>query len=343
MEEKNIKEPSKESKISIGWLVAGILLVVIIVLGVLLGVKGNMNLGSYNLAWSKIKIMNTADAQKKVSDYINNEVLAGKTTAEISDIKEQNGVYIFKVTVQGQSFDSYMSIDGSLLFPEGMAMTSATNANTNTSAEIPKTEKPTAYLFTMSYCPYGNEAEKAMKPVVDLLKDKATIEPHYVIYGNYASNKGAAAEDYCLDSTEKYCSMHGVEELKENVRELCIYRDQKDKFWSYIEKVNANCTVKNIATCWEQQAVEAGINAATVKTCEADEAETLLAKEVELNTRYDISGSPSLVINDTESKASRSAEGYKTAICSGFTTEPAECSQDLSSASTATDTNATCE
>lgn len=342
MEEKTT-EQSKESKISIGWLAAGALLIIIIALAVLLGVKGNINVGGYNLAWSKAEILSTADAQSKVSDYVNNEVLAGKTEAEISDLTEKNGVYIFTVTVQGQSFDSYMTKDGSILFPEGMAMGEAAAETAAAATEIPKAEKPTAYLFTMSYCPYGNEAEKAMKPVVDLLKDKAVIEPHYVIYDNYAKNKGAKSEDYCLDSSEKYCSMHGIEELKQNVRELCIYRDQKDKYWPYIEKVNANCTVKNIAECWETQAKEAGIDTATVSACEKNESETLLAKEVELNTKYDISGSPALVINDTKYEAGRSAESYKDGICSGFNAQPSECNQDLSSASAASNTNASCE
>lgn len=331
MEEKIIKDKKekcaceKESKISIGWLVAGVLLIVIIAVVAMLGFKSNFNVAGYNLAWTKTKVLNVADAQTKVSDYINNEVLAGKTKAEISDLKEANGVYTFKVTVQGQSFDSYMSKDGAILFPEGMAITTTTTAAANT--EIPKTTKATAYLFTMSYCPYGNEAEKAMKPVVDLLKDKAVIEPHYIV-----SQSGSG-----------YASLHGEQELNEDVREICIYKYQPDKYWSYIEAVNDACTSKNVDTCWETVAKTANIDTAQITTCQTDEASTLLAAELALSTKYSVTSSPSLVINDTLYNGARSAQGYKTGICSGFTTAPAECSQDLSSTTTTTtNTNASC-
>jgi len=333
MEEKTIKEKNekcaceKESRISIGWLIAGILLIAIIAVVALLGFKSNINIAGYNLAWSKTKVLNAADAQTKVSDYINNEVLAGKTKAEISSLTEQNGVYIFKVTVQGQSFDSYVSKDGSILFPEGMAMTAATGETAAATTEIPKVEKATTYLFTMSYCPYGNEAETAMKPVVDLLKDKAVVEPHYIVSKSDAG----------------YASLHGEQELNEDVREICIYKYQPDKYWSFIEAVNDACTSKNVDTCWEAVAKTAGIDTAKIATCQTDEADTLLAKELALSTKYNVTGSPSLVINDTVYTGGRSAQSYKTGICSGFTTAPTECSQDLASSSTtATNTNASC-
>ena len=43
------------------------------------------------------------------------------------------------------------------------------------SQEITKTDKPNVELFVMSFCPYGVQAETAMKPVVDLLGDSADI------------------------------------------------------------------------------------------------------------------------------------------------------------------------
>jgi hypothetical protein len=47
-----------------------------------------------------------------------------------------------------------------------------------------------------------------------------------------------------------------------------------------------------------------------------------------------VSGSPTLIINNVDYSGARTAEAYKTAICSGFTAEPTECSQTLSEDST---------
>lgn len=346
-------EPSvlkeKESVISVAWIVTAILAVIIIVVGVLLATKGSFSLGGYTLVLSKgnYKILSVQEASDKVTKYINEDLLQSKMEAKVSDFKDEKGIYKFSVALNGQNIESYMSKDGSLFFPEAYQTSGETtdaNANTNSAAakEVPKTDKPTVQLFTMSYCPYGNEAEDAMKPVVDLLKEKVAIEPHYVIYSDYAKNSSADWKDYCTSEDEKYCSMHGIQEVNEDVRELCIYKNEADKFWPFIEKVNTACTSKNVDSCWEQVAKDAGIDTVAVKKCQTDEADALLAKEVELNSKYGISGSPALVINDTQSSATRTADGYKTGICSAFNAAPTECDQKLESAGTATNTNASC-
>ena len=45
--------------------------------------------------------------------------------------------------------------------------------------------KPQIDFYVMSYCPYGNQAEEAIEPVYNLLKNKADFKPHYVFYSNY--------------------------------------------------------------------------------------------------------------------------------------------------------------
>ncbi|MFA6027541.1 MAG: hypothetical protein WC752_01310 [Patescibacteria group bacterium] len=343
---KGLKE-KKESVISIAWVVAGLLALIMIVLGVLLAVKGSISLGGYTLSMGKYQTMGKQAAIDKVTKYINDDLLQNQVEATVSNVKDDKGVYSMTVTFSGQDVNSYMSKDGTLFFPEAYEMdeTASTNTNTNASStnqstEAPKAEKATALLFTMSYCPYGNLAESAMKPVVDLLKDKAIIEPHYVIYN---SDFGYEGSEYCLDSENKYCSMHGIQELNQDVRELCAFKYQPDKYWAFVEKANANCTSKDVDTCWEEQAKSAGLDTAKISTCQKDEALTLLANEVALNEKYAVTGSPSLVINDTAISASRTSEAYKTAVCSGFNTAPEECSTKLSESSdTGTGSDASC-
>lgn len=332
------EKKEKESVISVAWIATTVVVLLLVILGVFLAVKGSVSLGGYTLSLGRYKTMGQQAAIDKATQYINKELLQGQAEAKLSDFKNEKGLYKFTVTFSGQDVESYMSKDGELFFPEAYNMNEAaetntnTNTNTNESAEAPKTEKPTAMLFTMSYCPYGNLAEDAMKPVADLLKDKVAIEPHYVIYN---SDYGYEGSDYCLDAENKYCSMHGIQELNEDVRELCAYKYQPDKFWAFVAKANANCTAQNIDSCWEEQAKSAGLDTAKIAKCQKDEALTLLANEVELNDKYSVTGSPSLVINDTNISASRTAEAYKTAICSAFNSAPSECSTKLSESTNA--------
>lgn len=57
-----------------------------------------------------------------------------------------------------------------------------------------KSNKPEFDFYVMSFCPYGNQAEEALKPVADLLGSQALIQPHYIFQkiGNIA--------DYCKQS-----------------------------------------------------------------------------------------------------------------------------------------------
>ncbi|MCX8190133.1 MAG: DsbA family protein [Candidatus Diapherotrites archaeon] len=192
-----------------------------------------------------------------------------------------------------------------------------------------KSDRPDVLMFVMTFCPYGHVAEKGLKPVAELFGDKINIEPHYVIYsGEY----GYTYPDDCIDKEKKYCSMHGVSELNEGVRQLCIFKYQKDKFWDYIAKIyEGKCTLKNIDSCWKSQAEAAGIDTQKIEKCFEEEAISLLEKEVELNKKYNVMGSPTIIINETEYRGGRAPENYKAAICTAFNTPPTECSKTLSS------------
>jgi len=180
-------------------------------------------------------------------------------------------------------------------------------------------------FFVMSFCPFGQQAEKGIIPVARLMGEKAKIEPHFVIYSNYGSPK----EKYCLDKEAKYCSMHGLSEIKEDVRQLCLWKYQPEKWWDYVEKIDNTCRLDDIDTCWEKVAKEVGVNIKKIKKCFNQEAKDLLAEELKLNKKYGVRGSPQVFINDKEYSGSRSPEAYKQAICSGFKNPPKECQQKL--------------
>jgi hypothetical protein len=276
------------------------------------------------------------EASTKVINFINTSLLNGQATAVLKTASKESGVYKILFDVGGQEYTFYITRDGKLLFTSGGPMPEeATEEETATeTTDIPKKDAAQALLFVMSYCPYGNQAEAAMLPVAELLKDKADIQLHYVIYSNYQDG----GSTYCLDKDSKYCSMHGIQELNQDVRELCVQKYQQDKLWSFIEAMNSGCTAQNADSCWEAVAKNVGIDTAEIKTCQKNEALAILEQEVQLGKKYGISGSPQLVINDAEYSGARSASGYKAAICAGFNSAPSECSQEVQGSETTTTT-----
>jgi glutaredoxin len=268
------------------------------------------------------------EAAQKAIDYINSVALQGQATASLLEIIKESGLYKIRLQIEDQEYESYVTKDGKLLFPQGTDISEEIpEISALGETGFPKADIPQVQLFVMSFCPYGNQAEELMRPAAELLKDKASIKLHYVIYSNY---KGGGP-DYCLDEESKYCSLHGIQELNQGVRELCVQKYQKDKFWDFVKEINNSCDYKNVDSCWEGIAKKVGIDVAQIKTCQKDEALRILAQELELNKKYGITGSPQLIINEAEYQGSRSSEAYKQGICSAFNSLPEECSQTLGS------------
>lgn len=267
-------------------------------------------------------------AAQKAIDFINTVALQGQATASLEEASEESGLYKIKLKIQDNEYESYVTKDAKLLFAQGTKISGQeTSDNSSESQSFPKSDKPDVKLFVMSFCPYGNQAEELLMPVVQLLGDKANIQLHYVIYSNYQGG----GSTYCLDKENKYCSMHGIGEIHQDVRELCVQKYQADKFWDFVKAINAGCAASNVDSCWENIAKNAGLNVNQIKTCQKNEALTLLAQETELNKTYSISGSPQLIINGTEyQETTRSSEAYKNAICSAFNSAPDKCSETLS-------------
>lgn len=274
----------------------------------------------------------TSDSQtvaQNAVDFINKNLLQGQT-AILKSVEVDKGLYKLNISIDGVDYNSYVTKDGKFLFPTPPIELIEISETQQPTQDIPTSDKPNVKFFVMSFCPYGQQAETGLKPVFELLGNKIEMEPHYVIYSNYAGG----GPSYCLDDESNYCSMHGINELMENVRQLCInkYYDA-GIWWDYVSTINNECSLQNIDTCWEEKATALSIDVDKIKDCENNEALDLVTAEKALNDDYGIGGSPTIFINEELYSGGRSPEAYKTAICSGFTTPPTECSEELSSPS----------
>ena len=325
----NKKEAKGETiTIKVEWIIWGILIIALILSIITRGFSQlpyNLKLPFANILGETA--MDKDAVKEKVTKYINEELLQGQAIVEITEITDdpEDNLYKIILNIGGQEYESYVSKDGKYLYTERMEVTTPEEVE-EVVADYPKQDIPDILLFTMSYCPYGNVAEEFVRPVYDLLKDKANIEPHYVIY---SKDHGYEGEEYCLDPDNNYCSMHGIGELNQDVRELCVFKYQKDKFWDFVMAANTECTSNDVDECWEEVAKNIGIDIEQIKSCQANEAIALLEEEVKLNQEYDVSGSPTIIVNGKVYEGERSPESFKKAVCSSFNQEPEDCAQTL--------------
>ena len=282
----------------------------------------------------QMKVVKSDVAVKKAVDYVNKNMLSQGMTATFKDISEKNGLYEFKLTVQGKDYSAYVTKNAALFFAEGIpqaiVLDEPTKGNDSAaSADIGKTDRPNVKVFVMSYCPYGLQAQKMYLPVYDLLKNKADMGIYFV---NYA--------------------MHGKKEVDENLRQYCIQKEQVDKFAPYLSCFTAATTSSDGTADYAKCLNSTGVDQTKLKSCVAatdkefkvtadfnDKASWLSGQfpkfEVndDLNQKYGVGGSPTIVVNEKDASSSlsaRSPEAFKKLICSAFKTQPEECKTTLS-------------
>jgi len=268
---------------------------------------------------SKESFLTSQTAAQKAIDFINKNLLQQGTTASLVNVVEENGLYKLRLKIGDKEYPSYVSKDGKLLFPnEGVSLEEKVAQKEETPQEAKKRDRPDVKLFVMSYCPYGLQMEKAYLPVYNLLKDKADMGVYFVDY-----------------------IMHEKKEIDENLRQYCIQKEQKEKYYAYL-----SCFVKdgNFDKCLS----EASIDKDKMNSCISQTDQTFKITQsyndkstwlngnfpkfdiyTDLNEKYGVQGSPTVVINDAVANVERSPEKFKEVVCQAFNTPPAECSQKL--------------
>ena len=194
-------------------------------------------------------------------------------------------------------------------------------------AEVQKSDKPKLELFVMAFCPYGVQAEEALSPVAKLLGSAADIEIKFIVNLNG-------------DTPADVVSLHGAGEAAEDLRQICINKLYPEKYWSYLDLIDAGysagtVTANNVADKWAAFATSVGIDANAVQSCVQTDAMTIIKQYNTDAKAYGATSSPTFILNGTHASVARTPDGIKTAICDAFNTAPAKCSETLSATGTA--------
>jgi hypothetical protein len=292
------------------------------------------------------KKIGVEEAKKVASDFIEKNLLQAGTKFTIENVSEENGMYKMALDVSGQKIEAYLSFDGKMFFPQGMNIEETSKeksaAAEKEATEAPKSEKPAVELFVMSYCPYGTQMEKGILPVLEKLGNKIDFKLRFVSY-----------------------AMHDKKELDENLRDYCIQKNEPQKLEKYLA-----CFLKKGQGTEDACMAEAGVNATQVSSCAASVDQEFKVSELyadkstwqggrfpqfnvekDLNEKYGVEGSPTLVVNGSKTSSGRDSASILKTICSAFESAPEECQAELSSTSpapgfgegtTASETDASC-
>jgi len=265
-----------------------------------------------------------ADAKsigKKAVDFLNQTYLVGSNDKiSLKEAKKlSSGVYEIKMSFKGREFTSYVSPDGKMFFPRGQEMKiekksafSASPTPKKTCKDLKKRESPLLEAFVVSKCPFGLQMERILNEIVKNIPQlKKYIKVEYI--GELKGNE--------------IVSMHGKEEAEENLRQICIREEQKEKFWNYI-----SCHIKKgeVEKCLKS----AKIDEKKLKECMEKRGLSYAKKDFENQKKYNVTGSPTLILNGERVSefdfGGRSAEAVKTLLCCGFEKKPDFCSTALS-------------
>jgi predicted DsbA family dithiol-disulfide isomerase len=177
----------------------------------------------------------------------------------------------------------------------------------------PTGKKIALQFYVMSQCPFGTQVMDGAFPMLKKM-------------GNWV--------DFRMDfigqvSGETLTSMHGDNEVKGDIIELCLQKYMEN--YGYIDTVACmNKAMREIPNNFEKCAGEAGVAAeklAEVKKCiDGDEGKTLLKESFNKAQQAGASGSPTIFLNNKPYRGGRGEKDFMRGLCAEFTdAKPEEC------------------
>ncbi|RMD46169.1 hypothetical protein D6829_00125 [Candidatus Pacearchaeota archaeon] len=302
------KKGAKNSKKIDGWKVATIILAIIVLI--------------------QLSLPHESGASKaQIKEKIENLFKKSGVSGEVKSIKEESGLYNITVSSPQGDTNLFVTLDGKNFVPlvvpmEALERQVSSQPNEQPAQEIPKSQKPKVELFVMSYCPFGTQMEKGFLPVLKLLKDDIDFSIKFVNYAMHPSQG----------------------EVEENLRQYCIQKEQKDKFYDYLscflEKGDSSsCITKTQINKEKLSACEKSTDKKFNVTKNLNDHSSWLNGRFprflihdEENKKYGVQGSPTLVINGVQAQTARDSASILKTICSSFTNPPEKCNTELSSA-----------
>lgn len=338
--EESIMSPHHSKKRILIWQLISAVLFIALIIAILLAVTNKPETTNSPMT-GNIGLVNPTTETKINQKVVDDTVSFLKEAFQLPEVtvketKVVDGLYEITIAIEDQEMPIYTTTTGEHVIVPGMGLVNKQEvlvqmeeakaleeAQAEAEANIAKSDKPKVEVFVMSHCPYGTQMEKGLIPVMEALKDKADIQIKFVDY-----------------------AMHGETELKEQLNQYCINKEEPEKYLPYLKcfleagkttdclaSTNINTTKVNAcvsATDTEYKVTELFNDESTWSGGAYPQFNIYKAE----NELYGVQGSPSTVINGVlVSNMPRDSKGILDKVCSVFNTAPEECNTVLSSTS----------
>lgn len=176
------------------------------------------------------------------------------------------------------------------------------------------------------------------------LQEITVMTPHYVLwYCSECRKAGYSIENADCLSSGRYCApdpdgagpLTGKHVVLEDLRQICVYQQDKEKWWDYIQEMNRTCpTSKFGSDCYKTALSESEIDLEKTAKCMDNSFSTpgnystdnkLLKKERNELIKAGIFFFPVVIINSQTMRGDIEAEEVLQAICAGFKDTPDTC------------------
>ncbi|NLN62393.1 MAG: hypothetical protein GX146_05885 [Myxococcales bacterium] len=157
-------------------------------------------------------------------------------------------------------------------------------------------------MHIMSKCPYGVQAMDGAIPAVAEFGGQVALNLHYI------GTKGADG---------KLNAMHGEDEVKGNIIQLCALNLFPDKAFPFITCINKEW--RAIPNGWEKCADEVKIDQAALKACsDGDKGQQLLSDSYDVSSQAGAQGSPTIKVEGQNYQGGRAPRDFVAFICDKF-------------------------
>ncbi|MCL4478004.1 MAG: hypothetical protein M1381_02730 [Deltaproteobacteria bacterium] len=161
--------------------------------------------------------------------------------------------------------------------------------------------KPVLELYVMSHCPFGINAENTIIRLMPDFKNAFSLRIHYIV---------------SKDVNGDFTSLHGPQELNEDLVQIAIQKFYRNKFYNYLLCYNSTM---NDDKCSKDNGINKNKITSFVKS---GYARQMLDKDFTSTEKLGINASPTLFINNNRYKGPMQMAHLTRAICADYAALP---------------------
>lgn len=298
MENKNIKTIKKENVWKLATAVLGILLVISIF-------TNGFNFKKGQSAISGKSVLTAQKAANKAVEYINNYLLQPGTSASLLSVKNSGYLYSAQIDIGGRTYDSYITKDGSLLFPSAVDLT-----------EIPDTQPTQPTETARLDVSIDDDTIKGDKNAPVTIIEFSDFECPFCTRF-YKNTLPQLEEEYIKTGKVKFVyrdfplSFHANAQKAAEAAECAA---EQNKFWEMHDKLFEE-GVKGGVDSFKQFASELGLDTAEFNDClDSDKMTSEVKKDFADGQKAGVSGTPAFFINGISLSGAQPFESFKQVI-----------------------------